>query len=187
MATKPDFVPSAEDPNVLEDRTIDPKTLTEDQLDAIFQAQRAYGLAMSHRLTERFQRALTEWALELNSKGEPISAIATYYALAGAASCMVNILSLQLRANGGYDNESVLRWYAEVGNMAYHLVQKFMDPELRARDTAKLDPANMNDIRELRERDTAECAKLEEEQKRHAEAIIDGVRTGKLVGAVGHA
>lgn len=187
MTSKADFVPSAEDPHVLTDRSLAPNKLTEEQIEAVVAAQRALGLAMSHSLTDRFQQALVEWANELNKKGEPVPAISTYYCLAGAAACMVNILSLQVRANGGFDDESIARWFGEVGTMASRLINKFMDPEVRAESTAAVDPADADKLAERRAEDQAECAKLEEQQRKHAEAILDGIRTGKLVGSIGHA
>jgi hypothetical protein len=183
---------SNENQNILTDNELDPDKLTDDQKDMLVRAQRNYGVSLSHGLVERFQIALAEWAAERNAAGEPIPAIASFYAMAAAAGMTVSLLSLQVRANGGFDDDAILRWYAEVGNMAYQLIGKFMDPEVRERSLRIAGAATPEVLAQLRTdpervQDNADCAKLEKEQREHMNRIMQGIRSGKLVGTVGHA
>jgi hypothetical protein len=187
------FVRSTDDePNVLRDPALAPSKLTEEQLNAVIMAQRNYGVSLSHTLLDRFQTALAEWAADINAKGEPLPAISSFYAMAAAAAMTVNLLSLQVRANGGFDDDAIGRWFQEVGNMAASLLAKYSDPEYRAEHLHIAGTATPEVVAQLRENpdraeDQGQCAQLVQQQKEHLDAIVEGIRSGKLVGTVGHA
>jgi hypothetical protein len=161
---------------------LDPNALTDEQAEALFEAQKTYGISLSPGLIHNLQRAYVEWGTQLNKTESTIPIVSMFWCLAAAAATTVHTLSLQLRAHG-MDDDAVAHWFEHVGRAADQLIR-----EVRVGDDLIINYGTATDDSEQKAKadmaaELERCAARTKDTRATLDAITNAVASGNLTAS----